>query len=497
MDENDKEKREVGPFGSIELPSVEVTALGLKCRFPMADVEGMSVAVLLSQSGYSSENPAVYFGLLLAQAPNNMFQDPVRKTYFVSWMFDNGASSFRLADLGNDLYNLKLRGKTFKATWRDVYIRTSPGREDKADPANSLLTFSPDRFDGVVPFRVPRWLVGAMMSLGLNPLSQRTPTYTAVSFCHPHYPESANLVFGLCEKKPRDDGSPQHWARATPQPGVYAFDGYMWESQDHDCATDHVETWGPARTRDFGDAERTIRVTFTPCRLEPRTTLVLHVELRGDAYEDLQRSANFFIPPYGADMSRSYAGPRPSDARNQSSAGGSVVLSTRLKRLVRAMFCSPSSVPLDESIDTRVTGRQSRHGSKVSVAAVSETINMRGDSPLPPPPPPPQRSLSWTAETGMLPQTRSAIATDVPAQSSSVATHPDASQMPLSGTSRRWGAARVTRAERFLQGSTADPLLALAGQTRRLHRRWSRSGRRRGASRRRPRVRVQRMKAVL
>ena len=84
MSESDKEKRDVGPFGSIELPSVEVTALGLKCRFPIADVDGMSVAVLLSQSEYSHEKPGTHLGILLTQAPNHIIQDPVRKTYFVS-----------------------------------------------------------------------------------------------------------------------------------------------------------------------------------------------------------------------------------------------------------------------------------------------------------------------------------------------------------------------------------------------------------------------------
>ena len=45
-----------------------------------------------------------------------------------------------------------------------------------------------------------------------------------------------------------------------------------WENHAHNRATDHMEDW-PARSREFGDAERTNRLMFGVCA--PGRTFVL------------------------------------------------------------------------------------------------------------------------------------------------------------------------------------------------------------------------------
>ena len=65
----------------------------------------------------------------------------------------------------------------------------------------------------------------------------------------------------------------------------------------HDCATDHIEDWSDC-TREFGDAERTIRLVFAPCAHAPQRTLVLGLGLGGSRYEEIQRNANIYLRPH-------------------------------------------------------------------------------------------------------------------------------------------------------------------------------------------------------
>lgn len=70
-----------------------------------------------------------------------------------------------------------------------------------------------------------------------------------------------------------------------------------WTQQAHDCATDHIDGWGPTGSRTFGDAERAVLLSFTPCPYAPDTTLILHLELVGTVYRRMQNDAGISIPP--------------------------------------------------------------------------------------------------------------------------------------------------------------------------------------------------------
>lgn len=164
------ERQRSGPFGSIELPSFKITPHGVRCRFPLAEVEGITIAVLLCQSADQ------HYGLLLHPAQDEELQDPSRRTYYVSWSFKSSTVilPYRIAELGNDLYNLRFRGKPVVATWRDINICASPPLDSSLEPAHLILRFIPDCLS-LVPFRVPRWLIGVLRSLDFFPLSSYDP----------------------------------------------------------------------------------------------------------------------------------------------------------------------------------------------------------------------------------------------------------------------------------------------------------------------------------
>ena len=134
----------------------------MKCRFPVAHVNGVTIAVLPCQDN------GEYIGLLLHPGPNDNAQAPSRKLYYVSWSFSLSTRSEywsgRLAFLGSDIDNLRFRGRAVTATWQDIHIAAHPPTTGRTDGAHLLQGFLPD----VSPtaFRVPRTLMQTLGTLG-------------------------------------------------------------------------------------------------------------------------------------------------------------------------------------------------------------------------------------------------------------------------------------------------------------------------------------------
>ena len=277
----------------------------MRCRFPVIEVDDILIAVLLCET--SDE----HIGLFLHPAPGYETQDPMRRIYYAGYAFitteARDGESYRLVTLGNDLYNLRFRGKTYQARWRDLYIHASPRETDEADPARRLLLFGPDGIPDT-PFRVPRWLIGALSALRIPPTDNGDIETVDglprvwVDFADVVALEGIRLWLGLA-RPPADAGvdgdAPlaQHWAWAEPAHRENWNDDAWLE---HTVApADFVARW-PGRARDFGDAARTIHLSFAPCAHAPETTLVLHIELRGSVYEKMQSEAGLVIPPRAA-----------------------------------------------------------------------------------------------------------------------------------------------------------------------------------------------------
>ena len=283
------DKQSTGPFGHIEFPSFEVTPHGMKCRLPIAEVDGITIAVLLI------ENDEGHIGLILHPAPDDEARDPTRKVYGVSWVFYmtniSRYNCTRLAILGNDLYNLRFRGRPVNASWRDIYILTHPRTVDQLDGASLILRLVPDF--APAPFRIPRWLLHAMTSLKLFVATRAVQpqpgekTSMQVEFSNMITGEEIRIGLGLCTQVPAG-AFPDHWAWAE----AISNETWLnpWGKGAHDCATDHIEDW-PQRSREFGSPGRTIRLSFAPCPHSPDQTLVLGIELSGAVYEDMQHAA--------------------------------------------------------------------------------------------------------------------------------------------------------------------------------------------------------------
>ena len=81
----------------------------MKCHFPVAEVDGVTIAVL--PCTLNGER----LGLLLHPAPNDKTQDSSRQLYYVAWSFrkrhETNYVAWRLARLGGDTHNLCFRGK--------------------------------------------------------------------------------------------------------------------------------------------------------------------------------------------------------------------------------------------------------------------------------------------------------------------------------------------------------------------------------------------------
>ena len=281
----------------------------MKCRFPVAEVDGITIAVLLVETAKQ------HLGLILHPASGTEIQDPCRKTYYTMWSFqkDRSFRSCRVACLGGDLYNLRFRGKPVNAKWSDIYIHAGPRISDEraGDPAHLVLHFAPDC--APTPFRIPRWLVRSMSALSFTSKAQivrETSDLTGsmdmwVEFTDLTKSEKIRLKLGVCVTRPTTDDSPPcryHWAWAEHKTISTWSD--PWGREKHDCSRDHIDDW-PMRSgksgrderwKEFGDKERTITLSFAPCVHAPQWTRALRIALSGSFYEKVQRDANFFLP---------------------------------------------------------------------------------------------------------------------------------------------------------------------------------------------------------
>ncbi|PIL33600.1 hypothetical protein GSI_04223 [Ganoderma sinense ZZ0214-1] len=289
-------RRRFGPFARIELPRFTFTNYGVECRFPIIESDGLTIAVLLCDTGRE------HIGLLLCPS-NDPVQDPSRKKYHTAYGFWNRGSafseSFRLISLGNDFYNLTLRlngaAKTVTAEWRDIFILASPPPIGK-DVASSRRSFLLHSIEPAPPFRLPHWLIGRLARMGLELLRLDIPSQpiagqpltVVAEFADRVVGEAIHISLGTCTQS---SGTPAHWAK------VSSGYQYLWAADSHDCCEHHIKAW-PSWTKEFGDADRTVRLSFSSCKLTPGLTLVVHVELEGHVYDAMKVQKNVPFPSW-------------------------------------------------------------------------------------------------------------------------------------------------------------------------------------------------------
>ena len=203
----------------------------------------------------------------------------------------------RLVSLGSDYWNLRLNGKPVTAEWRDVFIAEGPPPSRKDVPPalySRLHSIAP-----APPFRIPVWLVLKLTALGMEPRPVRLesrpgdgkPLLASATFEDPSAREGIRLILGTCVQS-LDQSRPAHWAKAIPR---YAANWNQLPNYGHLCREDHIDAWMD-ETKDFGDGERTVRLSFSRCTSTPAYTLVVHVELRGSLYDDLKDRRDVEFP---------------------------------------------------------------------------------------------------------------------------------------------------------------------------------------------------------
>ncbi|KAI0800480.1 heterokaryon incompatibility protein-domain-containing protein [Fomes fomentarius] len=285
-----------GPFGELKLPCFSQSSYGIECSFPVFEAGGVTVAILLCDNSHS------HLGLLLHPTPDPV-QDPTRKMYCVGYGFksEKGSIFARIIAVGPDYYNIRFQGQPVVVEWRNICIQI----HDPAVKASNNSTRINGRLKGLVtgidtepPFRMPRWLLSRLSALYLWPYCAQlqpqsvptesplcTATAVTISCCNAQKKEAMYFHLGTCTSCPAGGG----WRRGMPRQwaSVEIVYGNNWDQPQnhlHRCADDHIEDW-PDMTKEYAKDDRIVRLSFTHCKVSPKTTLVMCLELDGPAYK--------------------------------------------------------------------------------------------------------------------------------------------------------------------------------------------------------------------
>ena len=259
-----------------------VTSYGVKLRVPIYEGDGLTIAVILCQLN------GRHWGLFLRR--DSQGKDPRRPRYFTSCVYtklDTGSARFisRLADLGDDLYNLTFNGKPIKASWRTIYVVPTPSDLDSANSTTPNLIMN---CSSASVFRVPRWLIAQFTALQFQVgLFENSETLHGVYFTHPGIATAVDVFLGLCVEHPdhKPHQPPLVWAK-----GRVRFPLGVRGPYKHNCYEDHLgsESWA-TRSKVFGDADREVRLSLRQSTVLTRTSDVkfeIRLELLGRVFKE-------------------------------------------------------------------------------------------------------------------------------------------------------------------------------------------------------------------
>ncbi|KAM5537275.1 hypothetical protein V8D89_009005 [Ganoderma adspersum] len=292
-----------------------------------ATVDGVTIAVMLCEASDR------HFGLFLTRDRSG--QDPVRPRYFTGQSYTQsttGSVNFlaRMCDLGDDLYNLTFNGKPVKASWSTIYIVPTASHIHSESVSSPTLTVN---CNSASRFHVPRWLVDRFTALQFDIRQIKPPDSQALQvliFNHRTFRGGIFLIMGMCTNL---DKSPHTWAKVVVM-ALVNLGNYT-----HDCSMDHLDadSWATG-SKIIGDEDRKVRLSVTPSKRMPETTLVVHLELFGRVFEEMLQETGISFPSL-ADLERDSSRPIP---------GVPLFLATgfyhRTPYLVRS---DPSFVPLE------------------------------------------------------------------------------------------------------------------------------------------------------
>ena len=298
------------PFGYHALPRFTITNYGAKCHFPIIEVHGFTVAVLLC------EKRGEHLGLLLHKS-RNPFQDPSRPLYFVSDSLhrnDGSRERVRMLSLGKDIENLRLHGEIVAAEWRTIYIAQSATNTLASSPSpNTLSTIQLRSPVATMAFHLPQWLLARLSALGFHSSYTRVDSSNSTTRVRFHNWERGEHIYagmGTCHGP---NSATRCWARVV----IAHVDSceHVPQADVHDCGEHHIDAWDPVRSKLFGDDQRAIRISFLPSKLDPAGTLLVHLELHGTVFEEMLARGKVSIP--SAEALQGHEVPAPPQVMSQ------------------------------------------------------------------------------------------------------------------------------------------------------------------------------------
>lgn len=301
------------------MPTFSVTPYGVLAHIPVIDLSQYMIAILFWCCG-----PDGHLGLRLNPCSNNFDSSHP--------LYDVHPGGNRIVSLGihkgpGSDFKFTVQGQSAPVVWKKIYIAHRPPPDSPTPDANTSLylplnlgVLMPFRFPGhniqelysstglrfasVSPMTLP-WTGSPPITLTFQPDSNdRIPSVLAVPGIDLHLgrctvpTSSSSLVPGQTTAGSRRLLGP-HWARLVfhaPKHDPLRHTPY----QEHSCAEDHICDWGgykkafyyppdstmavsqrPAsscfKPEPGSEFESSIFLSFTPCPLNPSTTLVVNI----------------------------------------------------------------------------------------------------------------------------------------------------------------------------------------------------------------------------
>ncbi|PIL26326.1 hypothetical protein GSI_12082 [Ganoderma sinense ZZ0214-1] len=261
-------------FGGVKLPQAAVTSYGIELLVPICETDEATIAVILCQ--HKGQN----IGLFLTRDAGG--EDPTRPRYVTGCSCtkpDTGSAQFsaRLANLGDDLYNLTFKGKPVKASWQTVYIVPTISDLYSSYSNTPKLTIN---CNPASRFRIPRWLIAQFTTQKFK-VKQITDRDTLQALeIYGNGVVRIKVSFGSCIQHRGHDTNEtgKLWAKVDVLLYYADMDTFI-----HNCSEDHIdsESWA-TRSKFFGDPDRGVRLSLMPSTRMSESCFVIHLELLGN-----------------------------------------------------------------------------------------------------------------------------------------------------------------------------------------------------------------------
>lgn len=160
------------------------------------------------------------------------------------------------------------------------------------------------------PFRIPRWLIARFIALQFKVTQFRNEKKLHVLRFFDGIDTHLYLSHGSCA----EHSNLEHdvfWVKAD----VSHVNSIVSFTFTHNCSEDHLdsESWA-TRSKDFGNADREVRVSLTPYTWISGSVFVIHLELLGLVFQErLQESGSQWMFPSLATLKRNTLRTAPSD----------------------------------------------------------------------------------------------------------------------------------------------------------------------------------------